>query len=82
MTLPEVPYEEETFRLSDMFKAPATAFVRTSILVLSTLWFGSVSPAADVVLDWNAIAVDTAIANGANPSGPIAECGNRATGCL
>ena len=36
-------------------------------LLLATLLLGSVIASADVVLDWNAIAVDTAVANGANP---------------
>jgi len=36
-------------------------------LVTLSLWFGSPSARADVVLDWNAIAVSTAIANGQNP---------------
>jgi hypothetical protein len=34
---------------------------------MATLWFGSAIAKADVVLDWNAIAVNTAIANGQNP---------------
>ena len=39
-----------------------------SIAVLfATLLFGSVAALADVVLDWNEIAVNTAIANGTNP---------------
>ena len=37
-----------------------------SVLTVSVL-FGSAAARADVVLDWNAIAVDTAIQNGANP---------------
>jgi len=36
-------------------------------MLLATLLFGSVLGHADVVLDWNAIAVDTEIQNGANP---------------
>jgi len=36
-------------------------------VLLTTLLFGFVIARADVVLDWNAIAVDTAILNGANP---------------
>jgi len=36
-------------------------------VLLATLLFGSVTAGADVVLDWNSIAVDTAILNGANP---------------
>jgi hypothetical protein len=36
-------------------------------LLLVTLWFGSTVARADVVLDWNAIAVSTAVANKANP---------------
>ena len=38
-----------------------------SCVLLATLLLGSVLVNADVVLDWNAIAVDTAIANGTNP---------------
>ena len=34
---------------------------------MATLLFGSAIARADVVLDWNAIAVNTAIANGQNP---------------
>ena len=40
--------------------------VLVCLLTLSWL-FGSVAAKADVVLDWNAIAVSTAIANGQNP---------------
>lgn len=36
-------------------------------MLMATLWFGSVTARADVVLDWNAIAVKTAVANGQNP---------------
>ena len=36
-------------------------------ILLAVLLFGPAISKADVVLDWNAIAVDTAIANGANP---------------
>src|ERR1700730_13766986 len=36
-------------------------------LLMATLVFGSALAKADVVLDWNAIAVNTAIANGQNP---------------
>ena len=36
-------------------------------VLLVTLLFGTAVARADVVLDWNAIAVDTAIQNGANP---------------
>jgi len=36
-------------------------------LLLTTLLFSSLIARADVVLDWNAIAVDTAITDGANP---------------
>src|SRR5215472_4626159 len=36
-------------------------------VLLATLLFGSVTARADVVLDWNSIAVNTAISNGANP---------------
>src|ERR1700687_1038604 len=36
-------------------------------MLMATLWFGSAAARADVVLDWNAIAVNTAIANGQNP---------------
>lgn len=36
-------------------------------MLMATLWFGSAGAKADVVLDWNAIAVNTAIANGQNP---------------
>jgi len=43
---------------------------KTSIakyILLLTLFFGSAVAKADVVLDWNAIAVDTAVANHQNP---------------
>lgn len=36
-------------------------------VLVTTLLFGFVAARADVVLDWNAIALDTAIQNGANP---------------
>ena len=36
-------------------------------MLMATLLFGSAVAKADAVLDWNAIAVDTAIANGQNP---------------
>src|ERR1700687_4019409 len=36
-------------------------------MLMATLVFGSALAKADVVLDWNAIAVNTAIANGQNP---------------
>jgi hypothetical protein len=36
-------------------------------LLMATLLFGSTVARADAVLDWNAIAVDTAVANGQNP---------------
>src|SRR5215472_13105588 len=36
-------------------------------ILMATLLFGSAVAKADVVLDWNAIAVNTAIANGQNP---------------
>ena len=36
-------------------------------MLMATLLFGSAFAKADVVLDWNAIAVNTAIANGQNP---------------
>ncbi len=36
-------------------------------MLMATLWFGSAAAKADVVLDWNAIAVNTAITNGQNP---------------
>ena len=36
-------------------------------VLMATLLFGSAIAKADVVLDWNAIAVNTAIANGQNP---------------
>jgi hypothetical protein len=36
-------------------------------MLMATLWFGWAAAKADVVLDWNAIAVNTAIANGQNP---------------
>src|SRR6202051_651348 len=36
-------------------------------MLTATLGFGSALAKADVVLDWNAIAVNTAIANGQNP---------------
>ena len=34
---------------------------------MATLWCAPAIAHADVVLDWNVIAVDTAIANGQNP---------------
>jgi hypothetical protein len=40
---------------------------RLSIVMVLALLFGSAVASADVVLDWNAIAVNTAIANGQNP---------------
>ena len=36
-------------------------------MLMATLLFGSAVAKADVVLDWNAIAVNTAVANGQNP---------------
>jgi hypothetical protein len=36
-------------------------------MLMATLWFGSAIAKADVVLDWNVIAVNTAVANGQNP---------------
>ena len=36
-------------------------------IFIAMLWFGSVVAEADVVLDWNEIAVDTAVANHQNP---------------
>jgi PAP2 superfamily len=36
-------------------------------MLMATLLFGPVIAKADAVLDWNAIAVDTAVANGQNP---------------
>jgi PAP2 superfamily protein len=36
-------------------------------MLMATLWLGSAVAKADVVLDWNVIAVNTAIANGQNP---------------
>ena len=36
-------------------------------VLMATLLFGSAVASADVVLDWNVIAVNTAIANGQNP---------------
>ncbi len=41
--------------------------VAALVLVMAALLFGSMVAKADVVLEWNAIAVDTAIANGTNP---------------
>ena len=40
---------------------------RLSVVMMLTLLLGSAVARADVVLDWNAIAVNTAIANGQNP---------------
>jgi hypothetical protein len=40
---------------------------RLAIVMMSTLLFGSIAASADVALDWNAIAVDTAVANHQNP---------------
>src|SRR5580698_11390841 len=36
-------------------------------MLMATLLFGPVVAKADVVLDWNGIAVNTAVANGQNP---------------
>src|ERR1035438_5680984 len=36
-------------------------------MLMATLLFGSAVTKADVVLDWNVIAVNTAVANGQNP---------------
>ena len=36
-------------------------------MLMATLLFGPVVAKADSVLDWNVIAVDTAVANGQNP---------------
>jgi hypothetical protein len=36
-------------------------------VLVATLWFGSAVAKADDVLDWNVIAVNTAVANGQNP---------------
>jgi PAP2 superfamily len=36
-------------------------------MLVATLWFGSAAAKADDVLDWNVIAVNTAVANGQNP---------------
>src|ERR1019366_7827082 len=47
-------------------KAGRTAS-RLSIVMMLALLFGSAVARADVVLDWNEIAVNTAIANGQNP---------------
>ena len=47
--------------------------------VVATLLFGSAVAKADVVLDWNVIAVNTAIANGQNPIRTGALRGYRAT---
>jgi hypothetical protein len=41
--------------------------VFTCITIAMVLLLGSAFATADTVLDWNAIAVDTAITNGANP---------------
>jgi hypothetical protein len=49
-------------------KARRTAS-RLSIVMMLALLFGSAVARADVVLDWNAIAVNTAIANGQNGEG-------------
>src|SRR5215467_1903159 len=46
--------------------APVPAFAAL-VLVMAAVLFASAVARADVVLDWNAIAVDTAIANGTNP---------------
>src|SRR5689334_1218676 len=35
--------------------------------LMAVLWFGSALANADVVLDWNVIAVNTAVANAHNP---------------
>ncbi len=36
-------------------------------MLMATLWLGSAVAKADAVLDWNVIAVNTAVANGENP---------------
>jgi hypothetical protein len=51
-----------------MKRMPAEAMKRTvACLLLVTTWFGSAVARADVVLDWNAIAVNTAVANKGSP---------------
>jgi len=49
-----------------MHGAPEKRILGVCMLTV-TLFFGSVLARADVVLDWNVIAVNTAIANGQNP---------------
>jgi len=44
-----------------------TRRILVSCVLLATLVFASTAALADVVLDWNEIAVNTAIANGTNP---------------
>jgi membrane-associated phospholipid phosphatase len=62
------------WRSAATIHVPSTTFDKTSrtalrlaIVVMVALLFGTAVASADVVLDWNAIAVDTAITNGANP---------------
>jgi hypothetical protein len=38
-----------------------------TVMLMATLWCASAMAQGDVVLQWNAIAVDTAVANGQNP---------------
>lgn len=45
----------------------ATNKIFAFFLAMASLWFGATVARADVVLDWNAIAVNTAVANKANP---------------
>ena len=51
-------------------------------MLMATLLFGSAIAKADAVLDWNAIAVNTAIANGQNPFAQARICSDCATRCL
>jgi len=53
--------------ISNSSAKASCAGIRLCIAALVVLLFASAPASADVVLDWNAIAVDTAIANGANP---------------
>ena len=46
---------------------PTNKAFRLLCLLMLSLLFGSATARADVVLDWNEIAVNTAIANGQNP---------------
>src|SRR5260370_35877993 len=51
--------------MKKMFGKPANLGLLSVFMV--SVWFGSAAARADAVLDWNIIAVDTAVANHQNP---------------